>query len=187
MTVIKKNFSQNIKASLQHFTELTTHEQELMHHAINVRLNAQAPYSKYAVGAAILSNKVTIHTGCNVERCSWTQTTHAEQNAIDTMVAQSGSIKIALIAIVGGPLGTQAIIAPATTQPSVETLTDVAMACGHCRQIIWENCYQDPTVKLISLTAQGYILSTTIGDLLPMAFGPEHLGINYDQEHQKRL
>jgi len=187
MTILKKDLVQTVRASLHHFAELTEQEQKLLQQAIHVRNNAQAPYSKYAVGTAILSNKGTLHTGCNVERCSWTQTTHAEQNAIDAMIAQCGSVKITLIATVGGPLGTESIIAPATTQPALTTLADVAMACGHCRQIIWENCYQDPTVKLISLTTHGHVLSTTIGDLLPMAFGPEHLGINYDQEHQKRF
>lgn len=72
---------------IKNFSELSTQEQELIQHAINVRSRAQAPYSHYACGAAIRTDRNTVHTGCNVERCSYTQTTHAEQNAIDTMVA----------------------------------------------------------------------------------------------------
>ncbi len=176
---VVKTFSYTSTATLMHFAGLSAAEQELVYAALNARRNAQAPYSNYFVGAAVRGNKGTIHTGCNVERCSYTQTTHAEQNAIDNMITHWGPTKIETIAIVGGP-------ASATLAPSLHALTpslthpeEATLPCGHCRQIIWENCFGDRSVKILSLTPQGDILSATIRDFLPMCFGPDQLGIDY--------
>lgn len=142
---------------------------------MHVRCNAQAPYSKYMVGAAVLSNKGTIHVGCNIERCTYTQVTHAEQNAIDSMIAALGPAKIEKIAIVGAICHAQIALTGKTD--------DFAnIACGHCLQIIWENCFQDEKVKILSLEPQGMVAVTTIGDLLPFKFGPGNLGIFYDKK-----
>ncbi len=178
MSVVKKEFSHTINATLHDFATLTTQEQELLKQAVAVRRNAQAPYSHFAVGAAVLCDNGSVHVGCNVERCSWTQTTHAEQNAVDAMVAQCGSRKITTIAVAGAAVGKELTIA---TNPVIESITaanQATLACGHCRQIIWENCYGDPAVKFLALTPFGDVLCTTMGDLLPMPFGPEHLGID---------
>ncbi len=152
--------------------DLPGDEKELLERALLVRNNAQAPYSQYHVGAAVLSAKETIHVGCNVERCTYTQTTHAEQGAIDAMVATLGPTKIEKIAIVG---------AARDVQVSLLNTTDVLenKVCGHCLQIIWENSYQDTQVKLLLLEAHGIALYTTIGDLFPFCFGPSNLGIFY--------
>ena len=182
MSVVKKKFSHIINATLHDFATLTPQEQELLKQAIAVRRNAQAPYSHFAVGVALQSDKGTIHTGCNVERCSWTQTTHAEQNAIDNMVAQWGPCKVTVIAVAGAAVGKELTIASGPIQTSITSANQATLACGHCRQIIWENCYGDPSVKLFSITPFGDVLCTTMGDLLPMPFGPEHLGIDYEKK-----
>lgn len=153
----------------QQFTDLSAEEKELFSHAVAVRNNAQAPYSQYHVGAAVLSEKNTMHVGCNVERCTYTQTTHAEQNAIDTMVAVLGPVKIQKIAVVGASAHIQ-ISLPSTT----ELLKN--MVCGHCLQIIWENS-ADTRVKIMLLEAHGIVACTTIGDLLPFCFGPENIQV----------
>ncbi|MFA6263084.1 MAG: hypothetical protein WCW33_03810 [Candidatus Babeliales bacterium] len=179
MATATKKFSYTTTASLYNFSDLLPQEQELIHAAINVRRNAQAPYSHYLVGAALRCSKGTLHTGCNVERCSYSQTTHAEQNAIDTMVAHWGPTKIDIIAIAGGPEShtpTPRLHAPTTSLAHPEQAT---LPCGHCRQIIWENCFGDGNVKILSLTPHGDVLVATIRDFLPMCFGPEQLGIEY--------
>jgi cytidine deaminase len=181
MATATKKFSYTITASLYNFSDLPTHDQELIHAAIKVRRNAQAPYSHYLVGAAVRCNKGTMHTGCNVERCSYSQTTHAEQNAVDSMVAHWGPTKIDVLALAGGPASstpTPHLHAPTTSLAHPE---QAILPCGHCRQIIWENCFGDGNVKILSLTPHGDVLVATIRDFLPMCFGPEQLGIMYER------
>jgi cytidine deaminase len=155
--------------------EIKKQQRELLQLALKARFNAQVPYSKYAVGAAVLSSNGKIYFGCNVERCSYTQTTHAEQNAIDSMIAHEGSVKIMSIVIVAAPADQKIDI------PEILELSESAMPgiCGHCLQIIWENCCDDPHVSILVLLANGALVSTTIGRLLPMPFGPSNLGISY--------
>lgn len=154
------------------FTDLPTNEKELLERALLVRNNAQSPYSNYMVGAAVLSAKDTIHVGCNVERCSYSQTTHAEQSAIDSMIATLGPIKIEKIAIVGATRDTDVSL--------LNTMTTLKNnVCGHCLQIIWENSFQDIHVRLLMLEAHGVVAHTTIGDLFPFGFGPGNLNIFY--------
>jgi cytidine deaminase len=162
MSTLQKNVSIN-KVS---YSELVADEQDLLKKALEVRKNAQAPYSNYFVGAAVLSENGQMHVGCNVERCTYSQTTHAEQNAIDTMVANEGSVKIAKVAVVAAPK-TVAI-------NSLEVPEDISgYVCGHCLQIIWENCKGDPSVKIMVLDKDGLVACAAINDLLPFRFGPE--------------
>lgn len=178
-----RNLAKIIHAKVYVFSELTLAEQHLLSAAAKARLNAQAPYSKYLVGAAILSNRGTVHCGCNVERCTYTQTTHAEQNAIDNMVAELGSAKIEAIALVAGPADADFSNVPAminyARDKTISDLREVPIPCGHCLQIIWENCWGDPNVRIIALAPNGEVVVTTIGDAFPMRFGPDDLGINY--------
>ncbi len=165
----------NISPNQNYVNAFEKQQQELLKRAIKSRCNAQAPYSKYLVGAAVLSERGGIYSGCNVERCSYTQTTHAEQNAVDTMIAQEGSVKIIAMAIAAGPADAE-LAFPETVNVSQEIKAGV---CGHCLQIIWENCFDDPNIPIVVLSAHGSLASVTIGDLLPMPFGPSDLGINY--------
>ena len=138
------------------FDDLSEKERNLVFIAHNVRKRAYAPYSKYFVGAAVLTNKDNIYHGCNVESATYTQTTHAEQSAISAMVA-AGERRIAALCCVGKEGG-----AP----------------CGHCRQIIWEFCDGDPDVKIIGANGDlSEIQIFTIAELYPFRFGPEDLGI----------
>jgi len=167
-------YFQSITAKFYRFADLDGCDQELLWKANKARLNAQAPYSNYLVGAAVRSQD-RIHTGCNVERASYSQTSHAEQNAIDSMVAAEGPVKIQSIAIIGAPVSVEIDLNGCVTgEPEV-----IAPSCGHCLQIIWENCYSDPGVRLICRTLSGHIMITKINDAFPFPFGPEDLGINY--------
>jgi cytidine deaminase len=170
--------ARTIKADVLTFEELTSLEQELVRAAILVRENAQAPYSNHHVGAALLSEKTTrIYRGCNVERASYTQTTHAEQAAIDAMVAAEGSgAKIACLACAGGPA--DMVFKVKSLAGANVRWKDLHPSCGHCLQIIWENCLGDPNVLLLKPFANGLVARTTIDDAFPMQFGPVSLGIN---------
>ena len=169
-----------IQAQIKKFSELTKQEQKLLYLAAEARLKAQTPYSHYCVGAAILTEDGKMYKGCNVERCTYTQTTHAEQNAIDTMVTEQGSTKIKIVVVVAGPEGIPINIPPKKKGKSIKAIDErICVPCGHCLQIVWENCMVDPKVKLIGLADNGEITSTTIGDAFPMRFGPESLKIDY--------
>lgn len=167
--------------TLVSFASLSQPEQDLLRAAQNVRSNAQAPYSHFHVGVAVLSQKGTIHSGCNVERCSYSQTSHAEQNAIDNMVASHGPTKIEMVALVAAPEGTDVCLKGTGNEVLPTTIDNVPLPCGHCLQIIWENCFNDGTVKILSLIQNGVVLVTTINDLFPARFGPAQLNIHYGE------
>ena len=73
--------------------------------AVEVRSRAQEPYFKFLVGATVESESGKIYLGCNVGRATGTQTSHAESNAIDSMVAAEGSVKIKRLVVAGAPMG----------------------------------------------------------------------------------
>ena len=82
--------------------------------------NAHAPYSKFRVGAAILTAKGEIFTGCNVENASYGMTNCAERTAIFSAVAASGP-KLEILAVA------------VTNDHGVP-----CSPCGACRQVIYE-------------------------------------------------
>src|ERR1700746_2515308 len=88
--------------------------------ATRVMKNAHAPYSKFRVGAAVLTKNGKIFSGCNVENASYGMTNCAERTAIFTAVAELGpKFEIKAIAVVndkGVPCS----------------------PCGACRQVIYE-------------------------------------------------
>lgn len=172
------------KVKIYPFAELPKKLQQLLRLAQKARVKAQAPYSHFFVGAAVRSQKTgKVYAGCNVERCSYTQTTHAEQGAVDAMVAAEGAgAGIAAIAIVGGPESADAKLidefGKGRAAYSAKELP--APSCGHCLQIIWENCRGDRDVLLATMLSKSDVLVAPIGVCLPMAFGPDDLGVKYD-------
>jgi cytidine deaminase len=54
--------------------------------------------------------------------------------------------------------------------------------CGHCLQIIWENCFNDKDVPIYFIGASKTIYVTNIGQLLPYPFGPMDIGVDYQQK-----
>lgn len=181
-----------IKIELLDFGELTAGEQMLISRACKVRLHAQAPYSHYWVGCSVMTPEGKFFDGCNVERASWTQTTHAEQNAIDNMVANLGPYKILAMAVVGAPeekeIPWPLPLNDLKNLPPDLSPADFCPSCGHCLQNIAENCFDengqfDPTVKLLGFNEnKGIIFRTTIGNAYPMPFLPQYLGVNYTND-----
>lgn len=121
-----------------------------------VRAHAHAPYSRFAVGAAVLDEQGRIHAGCNVENAAYPQGWCAETSAIAAMVAAGGR-RIAAIAVcaVAAEPGT-----PVTP-------------CGGCRQRIREFAADDCPVFVAD--AHRLVARFTLGQLLPCSFGPDHL------------
>jgi cytidine deaminase len=111
-------------------------------------LQAYAPYSRFAVGAALLDERGAIHIGCNVENASYGLTTCAERNAVAAAVA-AGARSIRAVAIFTPT--------PAPTPP-----------CGACRQVLAE--FGDAATEVIML-GESQVARATLGELLPSAFG----------------
>ena len=127
---------------------------DLVAAALAARDRAYAPYSRFLVGAAVLTSDGTIHAGCNVENAAYPQGVCAEAGAISAMVLAGGRRIAALVVAGAGPM-------PVTP-------------CGGCRQKLREFAAPDAVVHVVDATGQP-LLSTTLADLLPMSFGPEHL------------
>ena len=126
----------------------------LIDNATTARSNAYAPYSGFAVGAAILDENGNIHAGCNVENAAYPQGQCAETSAIGAMIVAGGK-RIAAIAI-AGPEGS----APCTP-------------CGGCRQRIRE--FAAPDTPVVIASGGKAIAQHPLANLLPESFGPEHL------------
>lgn len=123
---------------------------ELVAAAAAVRGRAYAPYSHFAVGAALLADDGTIHVGCNVENASYGLTICAERNAVAHGVA-AGQRNFTALAVV----------------------TDNAVTpCGACRQVLAEF---NPHLLVIVADGHGNQRRYRLSELLPAAFGPEDL------------
>jgi homotetrameric cytidine deaminase len=106
--------------------------------------NAHAPYSRFKVGAALRAAGGGIYAGANVENASYPQGQCAEASAIGALVA-AGERKIAAVAVVAEQM-------------------EVCPPCGGCRQRLAEFAEPRTPVHL------GASYTTTMGELLPMAF-----------------
>jgi cytidine deaminase len=125
--------------------------QELIQAAAEAWSKAYAPYSKYAVGAALLTDSGKIYPGVNVENAVYPLTICAERAAVVKAVSE-GETKFSAIAVVTKNGGTP---------------------CGACRQVLAE--FGLETIVLIANLGGELILETTVGDLLPHAFGDADL------------
>ena len=132
---------------------IESHQETLIAAARAVRAQAYAPYSKFAVGAAVLDEHGRIHAGCNVENAAYPQGWCAEASALAVMVAAAGRRVLALAVCAQAP----------------EPVTP----CGGCRQKLREFAADDCPVWV----ADPHTLraSYTLGELLPHGFGPQHL------------
>lgn len=126
----------------------------LVQAAIDVRLRAYAPYSRFQVGAAVGTADGRIFAGCNVENAAYPEGTCAEAGAIAAMVAQGGR-DIRRVVVCGG--------GNAACTP-----------CGGCRQKIRE--FASPRTPVTMVSAGGAVLLVrTLAELLPDSFGPDSL------------
>ena len=131
----------------------TPEMQELVAAARAVRDNAHVPYSNFHVGAALRTASGAVYAGCNVENVAYPEGTCAEAGAIAAMVA-GGEREIAAIVVVAGA-------------------ADPVPPCGGCRQKIAEFAQGDVPVTMV--TVAGEARTMTLGELLPGAFGADHM------------
>ena len=116
--------------------------------AREISTKAYVRYSHYRVGAAALTDDDRIVVGCNVENASYGLTLCAECGLVSSLVAGGGGRLVAFACVDGAG--------------------DVLMPCGRCRQLLWEHGGPD----LLIDTPEGI---RPMADVLPMAFGPDHL------------
>lgn len=132
--------------------------------------HAHAPYSRFAVGAAVLLEDGSIVTGANVENASYGLSLCAETVAIASASAQGRLREVVAIGVIGGAMdadGRATGIAPVSP-------------CGRCRQVINEAAQlggRDLPVHCGAAEGDA-IRSYSLSDLLPDAFGPADLGIS---------
>ena len=121
--------------------------------ALAARARAHAPYSQFAVGAALVDEQGRIHAGCNVENAAYPEGLCAEAVALGALVLAGGTRVMAALV---------AADAPSPITP-----------CGGCRQKLREFAAGDAPVWSADL--QAVTAQHTLGELLPAGFGPNHL------------
>jgi cytidine deaminase len=124
--------------------------EKLINAAQLAQKNSYSPYSKYKVGAAVLTDDNTIILGSNVESSSYGLTCCAERTALYSAISNGHNKFIALAVIT----------------------KDGGMPCGACRQVIWDLCGEIP---IYIADENGTIEQTTSKELLPNAFDSSSL------------
>lgn len=114
---------------------------------------AYVPYSKYPVGASLLTTDDEIITGCNIENASYGLTNCAERTALFKSVSQGKKDFKAIAVICKGEI--------------------LASPCGACRQVIAEFLEQQAPVILANESGEYQL--TSVKELLPGAFTPKSL------------
>lgn len=114
---------------------------------------AYVPYSKFPVGAALVTEDGSVYLGCNIENSSFGLSNCAERTAFFKAVSE-GHTQFSALAVIGD---TEGPISP----------------CGACRQVMVEFCKGEMPVYLSN--HHGDIFSTTVAELLPGAFSKEDL------------
>jgi cytidine deaminase len=129
-------------------------------------LYAHAPYSKFAVGAALLLGDGTIVTGTNFENASYGLSLCAETVALATANAQGKLREVIAVAVIGGAQGADGPTGDAVVSP-----------CGRCRQVLNEAAQMGGRDLPVYCAAPdgGTVARYMLSELLPHAFGPADL------------
>lgn len=127
-------------------------DEQLVQQALAMRRRAYAPYSRFAVGAALESEDGTVFGGCNVENAAYAECICAERTAVVQAVSQ-GQRRFRRIAVVGS-----------SDEP--------CWPCGACRQVLSEFA---PGLMLLVGDQSGRFQKLPLSELLPHHFGPDNL------------
>ena len=122
--------------------------QGLLKKALKARENAYVPFSRFKVGAALLTKEGDVFTGCNIENSSFGLTVCAERTAIFTAASNGvrpGEISVLLV---------------------VADTDDVTSPCGACRQVMAE--FEIPIVIMANI--KGDVRKISLEELLPFGF-----------------
>jgi cytidine deaminase len=143
--------------------------EQLIERARDAARHAHAPYSRFAVGAAVLLKDGSVVTGANFENASYGLSLCAETVALATVNAQGRLRDVAAVAVIGGAMDAAGM--PTGTAP--------VSPCGRCRQVINEAGQMSGSdLPVICGAAEGPAASHyKLSELLPAAFGPADLGI----------
>ena len=117
--------------------------------------NAHAPYSRFRVGACVRTASGRLHAGANVENASYGLTLCAESAAIAAMVTAGDRDIVEVVVLTEG--------------------ADLCPPCGRCRQQLAE--FAGAAARIHLCGPEGVRLSVTLGELLPLAFGPDAFGL----------
>ena len=141
-------------------------DQDLVEAARGAALKAYAPYSRFAVGCAIVSVDGAVVTGVNVENACYRLGVCAEQSALSAAQLGFGLHNVARIAVAGGHVEAGALDGDGVVTP-----------CGGCRQAILEAAQlAGRDLDILCASGDGTAVERyTIGKLIPHGFGPENL------------
>ncbi|KAK3498535.1 cytidine deaminase-like protein [Neurospora crassa] len=129
---------------------------QLRDRAVAAKATSYSPYSKFRVGAVLLSTgKGTYTPGANVENASYPVTTCAERVAFGRAITE-------------GHRGFKAVAVATDISPP-------ASPCGMCRQFIREFCELSMPILMFDKDENFSVLR--LEDLLPLSFGPDQMGI----------
>lgn len=126
-------------------------DRQLIEYAVEVSKNAYAPYSRFAVGAAIECSDGTVYTGCNIENAALGCTICAERGAVSKAVSE-GRRNFKRIAVYSDS-------------------RDYCVPCGTCRQVLSEF---SPDMEVLCVRNDGRYVSYRLSDLLPESFNKEY-------------
>lgn len=126
---------------------------DLIEAAIAARTRAYAPYSKFSVGAAVRGASGAVYAGCNVENAAYPEGCCAETSALSAMV-MAGETRVIEVAVAGAG---ESLVTP----------------CGGCRQRLREFAADDTKIHICG--PEGLRRTVTLGELLPLSFGPDNL------------
>ena len=132
---------------------ISKHFSQLFKAAKDVREEAHVPYSKFKVGAAILTENNNIVIGCNVENAAYPQSQCAEASAIGNLVSQGFNTIVEVVVIGSGEM--------------------LCSPCGGCRQRLREFAKLNVPIHMCNIA--GHLKTSTLDELLPDSFGPENL------------
>lgn len=124
------------------------HTDELLAAAAAARYQAYAPYSRFRVGAAVLTAGGQIFTGCNVENVSYGLAICAERVAVFKAAADGEREVVAVAVVIEG---------------------EPAFPCGACLQVIQEFAGEEPPV-IIAANTSGAVETKRLSECLPCAF-----------------
>jgi cytidine deaminase len=158
-------------------SKATQHSTALLRHARQAASNAYAPYSGFAVGAAVATEDGRVFTGANMENASFGLTLCAEAGALQAASSAGALNQVTSIAIVGGPI-----------RPSNQS-TGPVEPCGRCRQLIQESAMlSNNDIKVISSDLDLKTRSENrISQLLPKSFGAKDLPVLSNWPRLSRL
>ena len=128
-------------------------DRELVKKAFDMHRFSYVPYSRFPVGAAILTEDGRVFTGCNVENAAYGSTICAERTALVKAVSEGHRDDLVKLAVVGDS-------------------TDYCWPCGACRQMLYEFA---PGLRVLAARGDGSFQAVPLSELLPYGFGPKSL------------